>query len=214
MDKPTARFIARIAENLPDMSGAAMQDWINDPEELQRFLFGLRSKSAKVTLVQKENAGVVFETKKSSQLDFLVAIDRLSVRVSYPRGKKRLVNPELEYVGPKEYDLKKEVEQWSHPKQKEGVVAGKEIYDFLKKNDTLIRCLGLTDLLAIKAKGAEIFHELFRGLAVYGWRSVIEDRFGRMYVPCLLWIGDMVALDWRILDDKLGSGSPALIFKK
>ncbi len=41
MDKQTGKFIARIAENLPDMEGDLMQNWIDDPKELQKFLRGL-----------------------------------------------------------------------------------------------------------------------------------------------------------------------------
>jgi hypothetical protein len=214
MDKATAMFISTMIKLLPPMSGVTMQDWTNDPEEFQKFLFGLRSKS-KVTLVQKDGDSIgTTEPIKSNHLDYVVKIDRLPGRSSYPKAKKRLMNPELEFSGSREYNLKKEVEQWLHPKQKVGVATGQEIYEYLKKDNALIRCLGLADLLAIKAMGDEVFHELYRGLAVYAWKSVIEDRLGRLYVPCLIWIGGMVAPEWCLLDGKMGSACPALLFKK
>ena len=42
IDKQTAKFVARIAENLPtNMSDGVMQGWIDSPKELQKFLRGL-----------------------------------------------------------------------------------------------------------------------------------------------------------------------------
>lgn len=41
MDKQTAKLIARIAENLPDMSRNVTQGWIDNPKGLKEFLSGL-----------------------------------------------------------------------------------------------------------------------------------------------------------------------------
>ncbi len=41
MDKQTAKLIARIAENLPDMPCYVMQGWIENPNGLKKFLSGL-----------------------------------------------------------------------------------------------------------------------------------------------------------------------------
>jgi hypothetical protein len=41
MDKQTGKLIARIAENLPDMPSDLMQNWIDNPRGLQKFLAGL-----------------------------------------------------------------------------------------------------------------------------------------------------------------------------
>lgn len=44
MDSQTAKFIARIAENLPsEISPEVMQEWIQNPKNLQDFLRDLRS---------------------------------------------------------------------------------------------------------------------------------------------------------------------------
>lgn len=40
-DRQSGKLIARIAENLPEMSGELMQGWIDDPRGLQKFLQGL-----------------------------------------------------------------------------------------------------------------------------------------------------------------------------
>jgi len=42
MSYQVAKLIARIAENLPDMSPDVMQRWIDNPKGLQKFLSGLR----------------------------------------------------------------------------------------------------------------------------------------------------------------------------
>jgi len=41
MSYQVAKLIARVAENLPDMSEAVMQGWIENPKGLQEFLTGL-----------------------------------------------------------------------------------------------------------------------------------------------------------------------------
>ena len=38
MDSQTAKFIARVAENLPEMSPDVMQEWIEDPRALKKVL--------------------------------------------------------------------------------------------------------------------------------------------------------------------------------
>jgi hypothetical protein len=43
MSYQVAKLIARVAENLPDMSEAVMQGWIENPKGLQEFLTGLCS---------------------------------------------------------------------------------------------------------------------------------------------------------------------------
>lgn len=40
-DRQTGKFLARVAENMPEMSGEVMQNWIDDPKGLQNFLKGL-----------------------------------------------------------------------------------------------------------------------------------------------------------------------------
>jgi hypothetical protein len=40
-DRQTAKLIARVAENIPEMDGNVMQGWIDNPRALQKFLAGL-----------------------------------------------------------------------------------------------------------------------------------------------------------------------------
>jgi len=40
-DKQSGKLIARIAENLPELSSDVMQGWIDNPKGLQKFLLGL-----------------------------------------------------------------------------------------------------------------------------------------------------------------------------
>ncbi len=44
MDRQIGKLIARVAENLPDMDGVVMQEWIDNPKGLQLFLSGLNPK--------------------------------------------------------------------------------------------------------------------------------------------------------------------------
>ncbi len=45
-DRQSGKFLARIAENLPELSGDVMQSWIDDPKALQKFLLGLSQPTA------------------------------------------------------------------------------------------------------------------------------------------------------------------------
>ena len=45
-DRQTAKFLAVVGENMPEMSGEVMQGWIQNPMALQKFLEGLRPSEA------------------------------------------------------------------------------------------------------------------------------------------------------------------------
>ena len=74
--------------------------------------------------------------------------------------------------------------------------------------------LGLHDLEEIKKKGVAFFRVHFQGKAVFGWKSGVLGRDGRLSVPCLVADGGEVVLCWRWLGDDCRSGFPALRFAK
>lgn len=130
----------------------------------------------------------------------LVCVDR-SIRPTYPDGMTGLLHPELECVGPAEFDLAK-IELWLHDGQKNGgMVNGREIYDHLKETDGLKSCLNLQTALAIQAKEIECFRKFFGNKVVYFWQSVVRDSDGDLSVPYLYDRGDEVVLNWDWLDD-------------
>ena len=45
-DRQTGKFLARVAENIPEMSADVMQGWIENPHGLQKFLVGLNPPQA------------------------------------------------------------------------------------------------------------------------------------------------------------------------
>lgn len=145
---------------------------------------------------------------KAEVIDTIIRVDR-SIRPIYPDWVQMVMHPEFENTGPAEFDLA-EVEQWLHNKQKQGVVEGNVIYQFLKDNDMLKTCLGLRDGEEIQKKGIDLFRRFFKGKAVYLWKSVVQGRGGRLYVPCLRGGGSEVLVDWRWLDDVWYSLAPAL----
>ncbi len=129
-------------------------------------------------------------------LDTLIKVDR-SIKPIYPDGMQKLMHPELELSGPNEFDLQK-LNLWL---KKTSYVTGNQIYDQLKKDDLLKDSLNLADLLAIQEKGIEVFRSLYKGKAVFGWKSVVEDTHGYLRVPYLIEFDGKVVLDW----DWLGS---------
>lgn len=181
LDKQIAKLIARIAENLPMMDSDIMQGWIDNPRGLQNFLRGLCPSGATTP-------------REGTSLDTMIRVDR-SIRPVYPDWVKVVMHPELEAVGPAEYDLAK-VELCLHDEQKDGKwMKGTKLYSYLKETDRLKNCLGLHDALEIQKKGIKVFRKLFEGKVVC-WKSVVRDRVGHLHVPCVYFDGDEVVVCW------------------
>jgi len=145
------------------------------------------------------------------QLDSMICVDR-SVRPTYPDWVRIVMHPDLENVGPSEFDAAK-LELWLHDDQK-GLkwIKGQVIYEYLKEKKMLENCLGLSDLIAIQAKGIDFFRRYLAGKAVFAWKSVVRNRNGYLNVPYLCERGDKVVLNWIWLDNDWGGNSPALCF--
>ncbi len=191
-DRQTGKFLARVAENMPEMSGEVMQGWIDNPKALQNFLGGLVPLAINIPVST-------------------IHVDR-SASPAYPDWVKEALHPELEKTGPAEYDAAK-LELWLHESQKKGRwVKGEKIYEHLKKEKMLESCLGLSDLLAIQVGGIAFFRQHFAGKAVFGWKSVVRHRDGNLSVPYLYENGDEVVLRWDWLGNVWHDSYPALRF--
>lgn len=59
-NRQTAKFLARVAENMPEISGDVMQEWIENPKALQRFLEGLWHSKTKPTPSWRKEDGVIY----------------------------------------------------------------------------------------------------------------------------------------------------------
>ena len=185
IDKRTAKFIARIAENLPDMDGDQMQEWIENPVDLQDFLSGL-----------------------GTPHDTLIRIDR-SVRPNsiYENDGKEimLLHPELEGMGPSEYDLAK-IRCYTHPVQKhKSGISGEGLYWHLRDTDSLKHCLGIQDAIEIKRKGLRVFRKLFGKKIMICWKSIGRDSEGTLRAPyiCEVSMGrsgrNILSMGWGIV---------------
>ena len=143
-------------------------------------------------------------------LDPLIRVDR-TICPTYPEWMKEVMHPDLELTGPLEFNVA-QLEQWLHPDQVNGLAGGKVIYEHLKKNDMLTSCLGLLDLVAVQQKGLIFFRQYFQSKTVFGWKSVVLNRYGALLVPCLVELGGEVFLYWRWLGYGWRAGNPALRF--
>src|SRR3989344_3433023 len=130
-------------------------------------------------------------------LDPIVRVDP-SIKPSYPSWVKEPLHPELELTGPAEFDASM-LELWLHEKQRTGRIQGHDLYKYLEDEKMLESCLGLTDLLAIQAKGIAFFRKHFAGKAIFGWKSAVQNAACRQSVPYLYGHGVEVVLDWRWL---------------
>ena len=140
--------------------------------------------------------------------DSIIRVDR-SVRPTYPHWAKGVLHLELEGTGLVEYNIDA-VELWLHNKQEDGkLIKGQEIYDHLEANNMLYECLGLSDLLAIQAKGVAFFRKHFAGKTVFGWKSAVRGCCDDVYVSCLHEYSDEVVLKWYLLDNFWPGNYPA-----
>lgn len=146
-----------------------------------------------------------------SPLDTIIRVDR-SIRPVYPDWARVVMHPELEVVGPAEYDLTK-VELWLHDDQKNGKwMGGVHIYEYLKETDGLKNCLGLHDAVEIQKKGIALFRKLFGHKVVFCWKSVVRDRDGSLNVPYVGGRGGNVMVDWGWLGSDWDGNHPAARF--
>lgn len=147
------------------------------------------------------------------RMDFRVRIDR-SIQPRYPSWMRRLAYPELQRVGPNDYDLRFRVGQWLHESQKSVVVPGSFIYKKLREENLLIDQLSFADLMVIQTKGVAVFTTLYAGKTVFAWKSVAvtRDNLAKLRVPGLCLSGDALKIFWFFLDCGLSPNEPALHF--
>ena len=99
---------------------------------------------------------------------------------AYPNWVMRVVHPDIQNMGPEEFDLTN-LEQWRYEDQKpREYVSGDRAYEHLKKTGMLERCLGLRDGEEIMKKGHKVFQRAFGSshphVNVLLWKSVVEYR--------------------------------------
>jgi hypothetical protein len=170
-----------------------------------------------LSLLARGEAKLVLNTKPDPapevEIGPIIRVDRSTPPV-YPDWMQEVMHPELEAVGPAEYDVSA-LEQWLHEGQKDGkYVEGNKIYADLKKSDTLKDCLGLRDLEDIQRKGIVFFQKYFKGKAVFGWKGSVRRHYGNLNIPYLHEIGDQVALHWHWAGTDWDGNHPALRFAR
>jgi hypothetical protein len=153
----------------------------------------------------------------------IIRVDR-TVKPVYPPQVVRVLHPELELVGPAEYDLA-DLKQWLHDGQRGGTLSGQAIYEHLTERDLLSTCLGVKDAEALQKQGGEAFRNLLSTVeAVYFWAAVAEDAQGFRYVLRAVYVSRPhpfewdqnrlpAALVWSHLGDLWGPRDPALCFR-
>jgi hypothetical protein len=119
---------------------------------------------------------------------------------AYPCWAQGPLHPELAGTRAAEFDLAR-LELWRPPPGNlRRLRTGDWVYCQLKKADLLERCLGLCDLVEIKHQGLRYYRRHFGSRTVFGWRSVVRDRLGFLYVPYLFEFGDGVEVHWFLLE--------------
>lgn len=136
---------------------------------------------------------------------------RLVTRTYLSRGQKAL-HPELEHTGPIVYGLEA-ISLRFHPRQLYGsrfTIGGNELYDYLKKQRLLNRCLSLHDGEAIQKKGLAVFEKFFGDQVCILWKSLAHGHRGSRNVPYLYRDkNSSLVIGWRSLDRHWDNNSPA-----
>jgi len=106
-NRQTAKFLAVLAENVPTLSGDEMQEWIQDPKELQKLLSGLSLSATPngVSLSEIKGVGRSFEDYScltgSVSFSALEKQPTINYRTNYPQDSRAFVyftaNAEKEY---------------------------------------------------------------------------------------------------------------------
>jgi hypothetical protein len=118
----------------------------------------------------------------------------------YPVWVTGAMHLRLTRSGPAELDPAR-LELWRPPPAKRRQLrTGEWIYRQLKRTDLLKRCLGLRDLAEIQRAGTGFYRKHFGRRTVFGWKSVVRDRLGFLYVPYLFEFGDGVEVHWYLLE--------------
>ena len=118
----------------------------------------------------------------------------------YPVWVTAAVHPKLTRRGHTRFDPSK-LRLWRLPHSKRRQLrTGEWVYRQIRRNDLLERCLGLRDLLQIKRHGIRYYRRHFGKRPVFGWKSVVRDRLGFLYVPYLFEFGDGVEIHWYFLN--------------
>lgn len=124
----------------------------------------------------------------------IVRVDR-SIVPTYPEGswEGASLTPELNLTGPAEFDLATLESCLSGNETK---IAG-TVYQQLKDEKQLERCLNLQDLLAIQRLGRDTVHQYFGDGLICGWKSaILSDGMRLQRVPCLYVDGDNLGFAW------------------
>ena len=118
----------------------------------------------------------------------------------YPNWSKGALHPEPAGTRAAELDLAR-LELWCPPRGNlRQVRTGQWFYRQLKKAGLIERCLGLRDLVEIRNHGVRYYRQHFGSWTVFGWRSVVRDGLGFLYVPYLFEFGDGVEVHWFLLE--------------
>ena len=128
------------------------------------------------------------------------ARERHSGDPAYPVWVTDVLHPELARTSPGEFNLA-ELEPWRPRAGSQRTLrTGNWIYQQLKRADLIDRCLGLRELREIKQHGIPYYRRRFGSQTVFGWKSVVRDRLGFLYVPYLFEFGDGVDVHWYLLE--------------
>jgi len=184
------------------------------PEELKQlqavcdeFSEKVRNSEIEYEVAMAEIRRIIGQKREIKANESLVAIDPIvkvdrKKALNYP-ADSTLLHPELQGLGPGDYEITKLCKWASREFVKNGKQIGLEfIYREMEDANLLQICFDLADLEAIKEKGIRFFRMNFAGKCVHAFRSVLTTGTGhdfQMLTPTLEEKDGKLVIVWQDL---------------
>jgi len=174
-DRQTAKFLAVVGENMPDVPGALMQEWIEHPKDLQQALW-----KALCPLPDSLPNQLVVDCDARPRIPSGLSLEGEGTE-HRTMGKITL---EKRADG-KLYANGREVVRYLSPNQQNSkVIQGHKLREELKGKRILNACI-LDALLA----NPELIPDDWKNGVTYFWGTIFRDADGDLYVEDLDWDG-------------------------
>lgn len=140
------------------------------------------------------------DTSLSAPVKSLTIKANHSIRPLFPKETEFLFEPRFHFGGPSSLKLN-DLVLWKHPNQESLDI--RAIRQYLVETRMLSQGLCLLELELMKAIGIKRYNEIFGSGCLIAPRSTIRLYSGKLAAPTLTPRSGVLAVEWRLLDQKL-----------
>jgi hypothetical protein len=180
-DHQTAKFLAVVGENMPEISSDVMQKWIENPKALQKVLSVLRLPET-ATEPKQEPTPLLMSITIDTDCDPKIPSGLFLTGTGTEHRKMGIMTLEKRADG-KLYANNKEVIRHLSLNQQNGEsIKGYQLRTELKDKQVLNACI-MDALLA----NPHLIPEVWKIGHIYFWGTIFRDAGGSLYVGFLYW---------------------------